>query len=102
MSRSRVRARGARASELWWLISWDRGGKGGGMGMAGVKAAMGGSGKKCPFDGPYGLSIHVCYGSHGGEVGRVSCGGDSMIAGVGVVCVGGGGRRGAKAEALAY
>ena len=46
------------------------------------------------------MSIHI-RGSHGGEVGWVSCGGDSMIAGVGVVSVRGGGGRGDKAEALA-
>ena len=51
MSRNRVGAGGARACQLWWLISWDRGGKGRGRGTAGVKAAMGGSGRSTPLMG---------------------------------------------------
>ena len=43
MFKSRVRAEGAITSQLWLLISWDRGAKGGERGIAGVKAAMRGS-----------------------------------------------------------
>ena len=51
MSRNRVGAWGARACQLCWLNGWDGGGKGRGRGTAGVKAAMGGSGRSTPLMG---------------------------------------------------
>ena len=50
-SKSRGRAGGARASQLWWLTSWDKGSKRRGRGMARVKAAMRGSGRSAPMMG---------------------------------------------------
>ena len=64
-------------SQLWLLIGWDRGGKCGGGATAEVNAAMRKSGRSAPMMGCTWVSIYV-HGLHGGEVGRVSCGGDSV------------------------
>ena len=66
MSRSRVKAGGARASYMWQPISSDRWGKGGGRGTTGVKAATRGSGISAPMmghTGEYSCALVMCWGS---------------------------------------
>ena len=73
MSESGIRAGGTRASQLRWLISWDRGGKGGGRGTVGVKAAMRESGRSAPMMGcmgEYSCAQVAWWGSGAGVIWR--------------------------------